>query len=65
MREWIGNWAEYLAGEEDEALAESIRRHERTGRVLGSEEFVETLEATLARPLKPGKRGRKPKEDRN
>ncbi len=65
MREWIGNWAEYLAGQEDEALAEALRRHERTGRVLGSEEFVETLEGTLARPLKPDKRGRRPKGDRN
>ncbi|MGI5835758.1 MAG: hypothetical protein ACOX87_04595 [Chloroflexota bacterium] len=65
MRELVGNWAEYLARQEDEMLAEALRRHERTGRVLGSEKFVDALESTLAHPLKPGKRGRKPKGNRN
>ncbi len=65
MREWIGNWAEYLGGQEDKTLVEALRRHERTGRVLGSEEFVESLEGALARPLKPGKRGRKPRGNCN
>lgn len=65
MREWIGNWAEYLASQEDEVLAEALRHHERTGRVLGSDEFIDNLEDTLTRSIKPGKRGRKPKGDRN
>ncbi len=55
------DWKAYLAeglGQED---LEALRRHARTGRPLGSERFVESLEARLGRPLKPGKRGRKPK----
>ncbi len=65
MLGWVGDWAEYLASPEDEALLEGLRRNERTGRVLGGESFIETLESALARPLKPGRRGRKPKRDRN
>ncbi len=63
--ERVGDWAQYLAAPEDEALIEGLRRHERTGRVLGDEGFVDALESALARRLKPGKRGRKPRGDRN
>jgi hypothetical protein len=38
---------------------EKIRRHERTGRPLGSECFVEKIETALDRLLKPGKPGPK------
>ncbi len=41
----------------DEEL-EEIRIHERTGRPLGSESFVEELEKNLGRDLKPRKSGR-------
>ena len=40
---------------------EAIRRGERTGRPLGSSDFVERLESELGRPLAPQKRGRKAK----
>jgi hypothetical protein len=39
-----------------------IRRHERTGRLLGEEGFVSRLESRLGRVLHPLKRGRKRKE---
>lgn len=65
MRDWVGDWTQYLAGQEDGTLVEALHRHERTGRALGSDGFVETLEGILARPLKPGKRGRKPRANRN
>ena len=55
----VPDWRRLLGGggEDDEAL----RRHETTGRPLGSDAFVESLEATLGRRLRPEKRGRKPK----
>jgi putative transposase len=40
---------------------ETLRQHERTGRPLGSPEFVADLERVLGRPLGPQRRGRKPK----
>ena len=44
--------------------AELLRSHERTGRPLGSPEFVDRLERLLRRVLKPQKRGPKPKRKR-
>jgi len=62
----VGNWTEYLATAEEESTLDDLRRHERTGRVLGDEGFIEALEGALVRPLKPGKRGRKAGgDDRN
>ena len=40
---------------------EAIRSAERTGRPLGSADFVASLEASLGRPLARGKPGRKPR----
>lgn len=48
MLERVGGWAEYLAALEDEPLLEALRRRVRTGRVLGGESFVETIEAAPA-----------------
>ena len=42
----------------EEAL-QAQRRHERTGRPLGSTAFVERLEGVLGRPLKKRKSGPK------
>ncbi len=36
------------------------RKHETTGRPIGSDDFVEMVESRLGRTLKPGKRGRRP-----
>jgi len=41
--------------------AEGLRRHERTGRPLGSEEFVTDVEGCLGRELRPKRPGRKRK----
>jgi putative transposase len=46
-----------------EAEADAFRRCERTGRPLGSERFIERLVGRLGRALKPGKPGRKKKEE--
>lgn len=65
----IRNWRAFLrhgaelgdAGRDGEALAEAIEARLRTGRPLGADEWVEAQEAALGRPLRPGKRGPKPK----
>ncbi|MEE8445110.1 MAG: transposase, partial [Alphaproteobacteria bacterium] len=54
-----GDWRAFLRGGLEEADLDAIRRGERTGRPLGSEGFLESLEAQLGRPLKKGRPGRK------
>ena len=58
LLEIVGNWKTFLAEANDELLND-IRKHERSGRPLGSEGFVESLEANLNRTLKPEKPGPK------
>lgn len=54
------NWRDYLAGYQSNDIIEKVRMHTRTGRPLGSESFIETLESLSGRSLKPRKPGRKP-----
>jgi putative transposase len=60
LLEMVGDWKTFLSGSNEELLND-IRKHERSGRPLGSEEFVESLEADLNRTLKPEKPGPKGK----
>jgi putative transposase len=60
LLEMAGDWILFLGVATDDEM-EKIRRHERSGRPLGSESFVERLEADLARVLKIGKPGPKGK----
>jgi putative transposase len=46
----------------DSAVAEKMRRHEQTGRPLGSESFMVKLEKILDRMLRPKRPGPKIKE---
>lgn len=55
----IPDWSEYLRLPEQAAELEKIRRHSRTGWPLGSDEFIEKLEAQTGRRLKPLPPGRK------
>ncbi|MFZ1415882.1 MAG: transposase [Defluviicoccus sp.] len=55
----VGDWRALISIEPDEDEMEVIRRHERTGRPLGDEAFVERLEDSLGRPLRPRKPGPK------
>jgi len=57
----VADWREYLSTEPDSTDVDLIRRHIRSGRPLGSSEFVETLEAKTGRALAPRKRGPKPR----
>ena len=59
----IPDWRTFLSEGLDEDSHRLVRRHESTGRPLGSEEFVSGIEAALGRILSPQKRGPKMKEN--
>ena len=50
---------------EDEARSMSLRRAESIGRPLGGGAFLEGLERRSGRRLSPGRRGRKPRDDKS
>ncbi len=53
------DWEDFLRIESAIADSAMLRRHERTGRPLGDPTFVDSLERTLGRSLRPARRGRK------
>ena len=59
MGSMVGDWAGYLALSADEAEWAALRRHERTGRPLGTPSFVERLEKRLGLTLQKQKTGPK------
>jgi putative transposase len=54
----IGDWRTWLHEDEDETMANTLRRHTRTGRPLGGEVFLNLLETVLGRTVRPKKAGR-------
>ncbi len=58
LGEMIADWREFLSGGLADHDVEAIRSHQHTGRPLGSDAFVEGLEKSLKRRLKPQKGGR-------
>ena len=60
MIERVGNWSEYLSGSDDSNSTDLIKLHTRTGRPLGSTEFIRELEVFTGEELAPKKPGRKP-----
>jgi len=58
----VNDWRQFLRGEADAAVVEALRRHGRTGRPLGSLEFVLETEAQLGRPLRRQRPGPRPKD---
>ena len=59
--ERIADWDAFLADKGTSAELETLRRHGRVGRPLGSGAFVRELERLTGRRLRPHKVGRKPK----
>ena len=51
LREMVGDWREFLYSGIGTDDAEILRLHERTGRPLGSDDFITRLENQLARIL--------------
>lgn len=62
LNDLISNWRDFLSVEVSQEEAELIKTHEKTGRPLGSNNFIEKLEKLLNRELKRKKPG--PKSDR-
>ena len=58
----VSDWENFIEAMSESAEYEELRRHERTGRPLGDESFIERLEALLKRGLQRGKPG--PKDPR-
>jgi len=58
LLEMVGEWRQFLDDADEEAAAK-IRGHERTGRALGGDLFLDRLEDALQRNVKPRKAGRK------
>jgi hypothetical protein len=57
LLEMVKDWREFLLSGIHEKEIEELRKHERTGRPLGSEGFVEKVERTLNRILQNKNRG--------
>lgn len=59
----VADWERFLAPRrQSEEELETIRRHSRVGRPLGSESFIDALEEETGRDLRPSRAGRKKKE---
>jgi dienelactone hydrolase len=56
----VMDWRGFLGQEEDQEVLRRLRRHGRTGRPLGSPEFVTDVERRLARILAPHRPGPRP-----
>ena len=56
----INDWRQFLSVDGNENF-NTLRTHTRTGRPLGSENFIKQAETKLSRSLLPGKAGRKKK----
>ena len=55
-------WEDFLSVDAQEQEIALFRKHEQTGRPLGIDSFIETMEHLLNRRLKPQKSGPKKKD---
>jgi len=60
LLERVKDWQAFLMEALEAQEIELLRRHERTGRPLGTSAFLDRIERTLGRIVHPAKRGRKP-----
>lgn len=58
----VQNWESYLARPMDPKEMNQIQLHLQTGRPRGSDLFLDNIEREIDRPVRPQKRGRKPKK---
>ena len=63
VRERFPDFAAFLAEETDAETIERLRRAESIGRPLGSRKFLDRLERSTQRILRPAKRGPKPRTE--
>lgn len=64
MLDRIDDWRTYLTKDVENHQADSIRRHTRTGRPLGTAGFIDNLERLTGKPLAPKRPGRKPSKSK-
>jgi len=57
LLERVLDWPAFLCHQTDPRVMDDFRRHQTTGRPLGTEEFISHLESLLGRMLRPGKPG--------
>ncbi len=60
LLELAPNWVTVLSTEFSDTDSEALRRHERTGRPLGDDDFIAKLESALGRSMRrqePGPKG--------
>jgi putative transposase len=57
---FVTDWSSWLAGDGDLQREQRIRERTYMGRPCGDDDFVRKIEATVGRPLAPGKTGPKP-----
>ena len=65
FKDLIYNWGDFLSEEPNTKDVDLLKLHERTGRPLGTEGFVEQLETALERRLKKNKPGPKKRKINN
>jgi REP-associated tyrosine transposase len=65
LRSMVDDWSSFLSEGTDEQEQALLRRHESTGRPLGSKRFIRKLEKILGRVLRPQKGGRPRKSRKN
>jgi len=58
-------WGMFLSDDVGEHEMDHFRKHERTGRLMGEESFIDKLECYLDRTLKPQKPGPKCRDSNN
>ena len=62
---WACSWREYLMQDDGRDAAETLRRHESTGRPLGDQAFLKKIGQLLGRDLVPRKPGPKATKQKN
>ena len=60
LLEHVDDWGRFIGGQIAERDVSFLRRHERTGRPLSGESFIDRLERALSRRLRKQKPGPKP-----
>jgi len=61
VRQRFPDFAAFLSEQADPDTLERLRRAESIGRPLGNRKFLDSIERTTQRPLKPARRGPKPR----
>jgi putative transposase len=56
----VPDWSAFLRGGDSDEVAARLRKHESTGRPVGSDAFISAMERSTGRILRPRKRGPNP-----